>query len=293
MKTITIALPALMLSAAPLLAETNYMSGALSYDRWSADGGSLSQTNGTLGYEGTNGKLTYGLELDVTRISSGGPNTSLIQGTISAGYAFTQNFTLLGSYSRSGFSDGPSDDLETFMIGGEYRLNDYTFGLAASRFSFDGGSTDFAQAFAEYSKGEYTAYASVVRVVDEDETIFEVGFERETEQYEVSLDYMRFDGFNNVSLSGKYNVRPNMRVLAGVNWLDFGPEDITQIDLGAGYMISQDTWFDVSVGRLDMGTGHINQVSMSLTFETGKRRLRTTERAFGPYDLYDGLPLFF
>ena len=117
-KTITIALPALMLSAAPLLAETNYMSGALSYDRWSADGGSLSQTNGTLGYEGTNGKLTYGLELDVTRISGGGPNTSLIQGTISAGYAFTQNFTLLGSYSRSGFSDGPSDDLETFMIGG-------------------------------------------------------------------------------------------------------------------------------------------------------------------------------
>ncbi len=292
MKTITIALPALLLSAAPLLAETNYMFGAISYDRWSADGGSISETNGTLGYEGTNGKLTYGLDLDVTRISGGG-SVSLIQGTISAGYAFTQNFTVLGSYSRAGFTDGPSDDLETFLIGGEYRMNDYTFGLAASRFNFDGGSTDFAQAFAEYSKGEYTAYASVARVLDEDETIFEVGFERETEQYEVSLDYMRFDGFNNVSLSGKYNVRPNMRVLAGVNWLDFGPDDVTQFELGAGYMVAQDTWFDVSVGRLNFESENINQIGLSLTFETGKRRLRTTEHAFRPYDMYDGLPLFF
>ncbi|WP_298558055.1 hypothetical protein [uncultured Aliiroseovarius sp.] len=293
MKTITIALPALMLSAAPLLAETNYVTGNLSFDRWSANGESISETTGTFGYEGTSGQLTYGIDLSVANLNADGGSLTLTQGAISAGYAFSQNFTVLASYSRTGFSDGPSDDLETFLVGGEYRLNNYTFGLSASRFNFGGGDTDFVQGFAEYSKGEYMAYASIARSLEVDENIYLLGFERETDRYEVSLDYMHLEGLDNVSLSGKYNIRPNMRILAGVNWLSFGPDDITQYELGAGYMVAQDTWFDVGVGRLNLGGENINQVSLSLTFETGKRSLRTIERAFGPFDLYDGLPLFF
>ncbi|NDW52275.1 hypothetical protein [Aliiroseovarius sp. PrR006] len=293
MKNITIALPALMLSAAPLLAETNYMSGALSYDRWSIEDFSISETSGAVGYEGTNGKLTYGVDLDITRLSVDGNSLTLTHGAITAGYAFTQNFTVLGSYSRTGFSEGPSDVFETYLVGGEYRLNDYTFGLSASRFSFFGNDTDFVQGFAEYSNGEYMAYASVARSFEVDENVYLLGFERETDRYEASLDYMHIEGFDSVSLSGKYNIRPNMRILAGVNWFDFGPGDITQYELGAGYMVAQDTWFDVGIGRLDFGPDAINQVSLSLTFETGKRRLRTTERSFDPFDLYDGMPLLF
>lgn len=292
MKTFTIALPALMLSAAPLLAETNYMSGALSYDRWSADSGSLSETNGEFGYEGTSGQLTYGVDLSVANLNADSSGLTLTHGTISAGYAFLQNFTVLGSYSRTGFSDGPSDDLEIFLVGGEYRLNNYTFGLSASRFNF-GSDADFVQGFAEYSKGEYMAFASIVRSLDDDENIFLLGFERETDRYEVSLDYMHLEDLDNVSLSGKYNIRPNMRVLAGASWLNFGSDDATHYELGAGYMVAQDTWFDVGVGRLNLGGENINQVSLSLTFETGKRSLRTIERAFDPFDLYDDLPLFF
>lgn len=178
-------------------------------------------------------------------------------------------------------------------MGGEYRLNDYTFGLSASRFSFEGGDTDFVQGFAEYSNGEYMAYASIARSLDVDENVFMIGFERETDRYEASVDYMHLEGLNSISLSGKYNIRPNMRVLAGVNWFDFGPGDFTHFELGAGYMVTQDTWIDVGVGRLDAGKETINQVSMSLTFETGKRHLRTTERSFDPFDLYEGMPLLF
>ena len=193
-RSFLIATTALTVFASAAAAETNYIYGNLGYTNYDADEVEvdLDQFEITGAYEGSVNGFTYGVAFDSDSTEFEDQSLNLDTTTLSLGYDITPDFTVLGMYRRESLFD---DTMKTTVLGGEYRFNDFTFGLSGVQFDM-GTDLSGAFAFAEYDNGPVTAYLSYT-ALDQDDIgdidIAEIGASYETGLFEISASYEDFD----------------------------------------------------------------------------------------------------
>nr|WP_319251671.1 porin [uncultured Celeribacter sp.] len=294
-RSFLIATTALTVFASAAAAETNYIYGNLGYTNYDADEVDLDQFEITGAYEGSVNGFTYGVAFDNDSTEVEDQSLNLDTTTLSLGYDITPDFTVLGMYRRESLDD---DTMKTTVLGGEYRFNDFTFGLSGVQFDM-GTDLSGAFAFAEYDNGPMNAYLSYT-ALDQDDIgdvdIAEIGASYETDLFEISASYEDFDigelgSMDITSLSGKYYFN-DFRILAGYTKLGgMDDDDLNIYKVGGGYKVAENTWLDAHIGKVDSDEDDLDFVGLELTYELGDRKLRTVEYIPSYFDINADLPL--
>ncbi|RPE71488.1 porin-like protein [Pacificibacter maritimus] len=289
MKNIAIALTSLAaISAAPAFAETTYLSFDLGYSELSEGGETLETLSGAAAFEGKTGKFTYGAELAGTEIKIGGDEANVSEISAILGYDITPAITAFVGASSVEFD---TEEATYYTAGAEYAFGDFTVGAAYITTEVDDIDTDGGQAYVDYDTAALDAYFGVAFAEDEDEIYF-AGLSRDVDTYEVDFDTIIVEDLNVYTLSGSYNVRENIRVNASVDYFDIDGEDLTQASIGAGYMVADDIWVDASYNTLEIDGENVDGFGLAVSFETGDRGLRASERVMTAYDVLAAVPVF-
>jgi predicted porin len=289
MKKIALTLTSLAaISAAPAFAETTYLSFDLGYSELSEGGETLETLRGSAAFEGKSGKFTYGAELSGTQYTLSGGELNISEISAILGYDVTSAITV---FAGASVFEIEGEDVTSLTAGAEYAMGDLTFGAAYISTETDGYETDGGQVYVDYDTDVLGAYAAVA-FGDDMEDVYFVGLSRDVATYEVNLDAIMLDELNVYMLSGSYNVRQNIRVNASVDFFDIDGDDITQTSFGAGYMVSDDIWVDVSYDTLEVDGESVDGFGLKVSYETGKRGLRASERVTTSADYLSALPLF-
>lgn len=289
MKTIALALTGLAaISAAPALAETTYLSFGLDYSELSEGGETLKTTTGTAAFEGKVNQFTYGAEWVVQKNTLDGDSVSVSEISAILGYDITSEITAF--VGASGF-DFEGVDVTSLTAGAEYTRGEFTVGAAYITSESEGLETDGGQVYVEFDTSILDAYLGVAFGDDMDEIYF-AGLSRTGHAYDVEIDFIGFDDFDAYKMSGSYNILADVRLNAAAEYLVAGSDDVTAFSVGAGYMVADDVWLDASYENLDVNGLSVDGFGVTLSYETGGRGLRASERLTTGYDYFDALPLF-
>ncbi|MEN8874614.1 MAG: hypothetical protein ABF285_11150 [Pacificibacter sp.] len=298
MKKFALALSGLAaISAAPAVAETTYLSFSLDYSQLNIENekftSKFKQTSAAAAFERTSGKFTYGGELKTIRNSvdygRGSDDWSFNGASAYLGYDVTSAITVFASASI--FDD--YEELRTLTAGAEYTSGAYTFGAAYSTNEYEGGyDFDTKYLYVEYNANDLSAYGAVMFDV-EDELYF-VGVSRDVEAYQVDLDVVHSDFLDIYALSGSYNIRDNLRLNGAATRYDFGfGPQVTELSLGAGYMVGENVWIDASYELSDDDRDSFSGFGLKVSYEIGKPGVRAADRVATPMDFYELFPSFF
>ncbi|MBU2866293.1 hypothetical protein [Pacificibacter marinus] len=288
MKNIALALTGLAaISAAPAFAETTYLSFDLGYSELSEGGDTLENLSGAAAFEGKSGKFTYGAELSGAKFSIGGGDLNISEISAILGYDITSAITVFAGASVFEIED---EEFTSLTAGAEYALGDLTFGAAYTNTEVDGFESDGGQAYVDYDTAALDAYFGVAFGDDMDDIYF-AGLSRDVAAYEVEFDAIVVDELNVYTLSGSYNIRDNIRLNASVDYFDAYGDDLTQASIGAGYMVADNIWVDASYNSLEIDGDSVDGFGLAVSFETGDRGLRASERVMTAYDYLSTLPV--
>ncbi|WP_417242765.1 hypothetical protein [Celeribacter sp.] len=274
----------LALSTAPALAEQTYLDMSASYTSSDLDGDTLDQYKGHVATELTFGKLTLSGELNGSQLSVDDSDIGVTDFRVLLGYDVTSAFT---AFVGTNQTDLEGEKISNTLIGAEFGMNNYAFGFAYADLEIDNTSSDAWQIYADYNTDAYGAYASVVRI--EDENFYLAGFERDTSLYDASLDYTSFEDVSLADLNASYYLRPDMRLNGTLGYYDIDNSNITNVGIGAGYQVADNVWLDLNASQLKGEGDTMNSVSLTLSTEIGAPRLRASERIYSFYDLYENL----
>ena len=289
MKTIALALTGLAaISAAPALAETTYLSFGLDYSELSDAGETLKTTTGKAAFEGKVNQFTYGAEFVAQKNTLDGDSLSISEISAILGYDITSGIT---AFVGASVFEIEGVDVTSLTAGAEYTRGDFTVGAAYITSESEGVDADGGQVYVEFDTSVLDAYLGVAFGDDMDEIYF-AGLSRTGHAYEVELDVIGFGDFDVYKMSGSYNVLADVRLNAAVEHLVVGSNDVTAFSAGAGYMVADDVWLDASYETFDVDGVSVDGFGVTLSYETGGRRLRASERLTTGYDYIDALPLF-
>lgn len=290
MKNIALALTGLAaVSAAPAFAETTYLSFDLGYSELSEGGDTLETLSGAAAFEGKSGKFTYGAELSGTKYTVDSNDLDISDISAILGYDITPAITVFAGANVFEIED---EKITSLTAGAEYAMGDLTFGAAYTNTDVDGFEYDGGQVYVDYNTDALGAYLAV-SFGDDMEEVYFAGLSRDVTAYEVDFDAMMTEDLNVYMLSGSYNIRENIRLNGSVDFFDYYGEDLTQASIGAGYMVADNIWVDLSYDKLEADGVSIDGFGLEVSFETGTRGLRAADRITTTYDYLSKMPVFF
>lgn len=289
MKNIALALTGLAaISAAPAFAETTYLSFDLGYSQVSEGGDTLDTLSGSAAFEGKSGKFTYGAELSGTKFSIDGDELNVSELSAILGYDITSAIT---AFVGGNVFEVAGEEVTSFTAGAEYAFGDFTVGAAYITTEVDDFETDGGQVYVDYDTDTLGAYVTVA-FGDDMEDVYFAGLSRDVAAYDIDFDAMMTEDLNVYMVSGSYNIRENIRLNGSVDFFDIDGEDVTLASIGAGYMVADNIWVDASYDTIEAYDETIDGFGLKLSYETGTRGLRASDRIMTSADYLSALPLF-
>lgn len=279
------------LAATGAFAETNYAEVSLSYNQIDLVGAGpeINERDFFGAYEGSTGAFTYGVDASYLKYTIDTSSLEFKMFNIELGYAFSPALTVVAGGNRFEYFNVTFD---TYSAGVEYAYNDFTFGLGASQVDFGGGVDDTGYGFVEYDNDTYSLNAGYTELSGLD--VWSVGAGYKTDRFDLEMDVVALvdDGSEQglMTLDGKFNILENVRLVGEVNhyFFDFDEDGVTRYDFGAGYQIRDNVWIDATIGGQSyIGEKMFDTMKLGVTFETGKRKLRTRDNLFNLGQFYE------
>ncbi len=272
MKTKLFSLSALAITAATgaVAQSTEYLSYGIGYTNFSGSGETADILSGNAALEYRFGDFIVSGGINAAYIDVEGESARLSTIDAKVGYFVLPDLAIYGGVQRVDIRlVDVSDNLTSYLLGGEYKLGDFTVGLNYS------DSEDFDEGiFGIYGSYQMSNDLEVSLSIEDvrNDQVVTLGVDYDSGPFDVTAVVVNVDDNDNIFLiNGRYEFGNRTRVSASYENL-FG--DIQFVTIGGGYEVANNIWLDASVGRGTVDDApDVNTFGIGFTFETGRQTL--------------------